>query len=316
MEPDTPIFNEVTALRGRVLAPDAAGIIDRIAHGKPLPRCYCIANQKGGVGKTTLVLNMAFELAIRFRLRVVVIDTDTQLSTTDTLGVKPTPKGTYHLFDDDEADPLACVYQTNIPGVWVIPAHSDLKLLDAQLAFREGDGEAQNNSANERPWEILAQHVASLKASGRYDVIIIDTPGSLQLMTTNALYAADAVIAPFIAGPFELRGIAQLKEHVGLVDRLRRSGNQRGTGRPFEVSYAVMAAFDGRLLLDQQSLAAVKEAFPKAFVGPPIARRTQIGSAQSDYQSVLQWDPSSEAGVTTRQVVETILEREGILRAK
>ncbi len=195
-------------------------------------RTLAIANQKGGVGKTTTAINLGTALA-SIGERVLVIDLDPQGNASTGLGIaiEGRPKTTFDVLTGG-AGLLECALPTAIPGLFVVPANNDLvgidvELTDANRPYRLRDAVAA-----------LAARQRSLPADQTFNYILIDCPPSLNLLTLNALSAANAVLVPVQCEFFALEGISQLKE---LIDQIRATLNPR-----LEIQGVVLTMHDAR----------------------------------------------------------------------
>ncbi|MDQ2808372.1 MAG: AAA family ATPase [Chloroflexota bacterium] len=176
---------------------------------KKKPIIIALANQKGGVGKTTTAVNVAAELA-RLGLRVVLVDLDSQANATQALGIDPlaVPFTTYHLLVGDV--PVADILIDTAYGLQLIPSHID-------VAAAEGELDRKVNREQR-----LARRLSELPAG--VDVVLIDCPPSLTLLTLNALTAAQWVLLPLQTEPFAVSGLAALLRTVELVQRETNPG--------------------------------------------------------------------------------------------
>jgi chromosome partitioning protein len=231
-----------------------------------MSRIYALANQKGGVGKTTTAVNLAACLAEAGE-RSLVIDLDPQANATSGLGMRANGTSSYDLLD---GAPLAeLVHPTAFANLDLVPAKPDLAGAVVELSGRS-DGE-----------RYLSQSLAS--GSERYDFVFLDCPPSLGPLTVNALVAADRVIVPVQAEYFALEGLAGLLDTLSLV---RRELNPRLT-----VAGMLLTMHDGRTRLAQEVEREIREHFPELVFDTVIPRNVRVGEAPSFGKPVIHHDP-------------------------
>jgi chromosome partitioning protein len=250
----------------------------------PLPRplstrIFVVANQKGGVGKTTTAVNLAAALAQQ-GARVLLIDLDPQGNASTALGVDHAEgvAGVYEALIDET--PLAELVQpcADVPGLFVVPATIDLAGAEIELV-----------SLPEREFRLrrsVAAHVAATAADGdRLDYVFIDCPPSLGLLTVNALVAGQELLIPIQCEYYALEGVGQLMRNVELV---RSNLNPELT-----VSTVVLTMYDGRTRLSAAVADEVRAHFGNLVLQTAIPRSVRISEAPSYSQSVLTYDPTS-----------------------
>jgi chromosome partitioning protein len=253
-----------------------------------LSRVYATTNQKGGVGKTTTAINLAASLAAN-DLRILVVDNDPQGNATSGFGITKDPDrpSTYDLLLA-ETPPVNAVVATAFEGVWIIPA--DKNLAGANLELVDID---------KREFR-LRQRLASIR--GEYDFIIIDCPPALDLLTLNALMAADAVVVPIQCEFFALEGISELMD---TIDRIRESFNH-----PIEVAGILLTMYDDRTNLTRQVAADLREFFQDEVFKTIIPRSVKLAEAPSFGKPILAYDPRSKGAEGYIQLAKEILDRE------
>src|SRR4051812_16969827 len=235
-----------------------------------MSRIYAVANQKGGVGKTTTAINVAACLA-EAGTRVLVVDFDPQANASSGLGVRPgtTERSTYDLLHG--ASLAEVVVETGIPNLDLAPAHPDLAAAAVELPARD-DRDA-----------VLGAALASLDR--RYPYVIVDCPPSLGLLTINALAAANRLIVPVQCEYYALEGLAQLLENV---ERIRG-----GLNPSLALTGLLLTMYDGRTRLASDVVREVREHFgPKVF-DSMVPRSVRLAEAPSHGQPITRYDPRS-----------------------
>ena len=253
-----------------------------------LSRVFAIANQKGGVGKTTTAINLAASLAAN-DLRVLVIDSDPQGNATTGLGVAKDPShpSLYQVLLGD-VPPRDAVVPTGFEGLSLITA--DKNLVGANLELVGLDARELR----------LRQRIADIR--NEYDFILIDCPPALDLLTLNALLAADAVLVPIQCEFFALEGISEL------MDTIRRI--REAFAHPLEIAGILLTMFDDRTNLTRQVAADLKEFFGDQVFRTVIPRSVRIAEAPSFGKPILTYDPRSRGAESYIQLAKEILDHE------
>ena len=247
-----------------------------------------MANQKGGVGKTTTAINVATSLAL-FGRRILLVDMDPQGNLTSGVGLKgrQAPAGTIYDALMTDADPAAFLLQSQIENLFVIPADRNLTGAEVELV-----------SVAERELR-LRRVLQSLRA--RFDLIFIDCPPSLGLLTLNALVAADAVLIPMHCEYFALEGLADL------VATIRRVC---GTLNPaLEMEGVLLTMYDDRTNLGQLVARDVREFFKEKVFNTIIPRNVRLGEAPSHGLPVVLYDAKSRGAAAYVALAQEMLAR-------
>ena len=236
-------------------------------------KIVAVANQKGGVAKTTTTINLGASLAMASQ-RILLVDMDPQANLTSGVGLKGQagPGGTiYDALTSDDGDPRAYVLATGVDHLFLIPADRDLTGAEIELVTME---------ARERR---LARLLTVLAAD--YDYIFIDSPPSLGLLTLNALVAAQRVLIPLNCEYFALEGIAEL---TATIERVRQAYNP-----DLAVEGVLLTMYDDRTNLGQQVSANIREFFGAAVYQTVIPRNVRLGEAPSHGVPVILYDARS-----------------------
>jgi len=247
-----------------------------------------IANQKGGVGKTTTVHALGTALAERGH-RVLLVDLDPQACLTYSLGLDPEGRGTsLHdvLGGRIPADRIA----VPVGGVTVLPASIELAATEVGLLNRTGREYA------------LARALEPMRDA--FDVAIIDCPPSLGILTINGLTAADAVAVPLQCETLSHRGVGQLLETIADVRAF--------TQPDLEVLGVLATMFDGRTRHGREVVADVRERYGLDVIGPPIPRSVRFAESPAAARSIIEHAPSSPGAIAYRQIAQRIAVRLGI----
>jgi len=263
-------------------------------------KVFAIANQKGGVGKTTTTINLGAYLAHLGR-RTLVIDLDPQSNTTTGLGFDQhdgerglvvnevqVGKSIYELLVTDESTvPQALKAVANQPNLALLPAKVDLYAAEIELVYIEG-----------REFR-LKRIIDGVK--GDYDFVLIDCPPSLGLLTVNALTAADGVILPLQCEYFALEGMSQLLKTIQLV--------RKGLNPQLELFGVVLTMFDSRTKLASEVVDEISQHFAKERFQQIIPRNVRLAEAPSHGLTILQHEPRSPGALAYKALAEEVIQR-------
>lgn len=251
-------------------------------------RVIAVANQKGGVGKTTTAVNLGACLA-ELGVRTLLIDLDPQGNASTGVGLD-TRAIDVSMYDVLLADvPLRdCIVATGQPNLWAAPANLDLAGAEIELvpAF----------SRESR----LRQALATV--AGEYDVVLIDCPPSLGLLTVNALAAADEVLVPLQCEYYALEGLGQLLRNVELV--------RRNLNPTLEISTVVLVMYDARTKLAEQVADEVRRHFGDKVCRTIVPRTIRLSEAPSFGLPIIAYDPSSRGAIAYRLLAKEVRDGE------
>lgn len=255
------------------------------------PRILSIANQKGGVGKTTTAINLAAALAAKGK-EVLILDLDPQGNASTGLGIEPQDRQatTYDLLIEDAS--LADVtVKTHIPRVSIAPATPDLSSTDIELVASE-----------KRSHQLHDAIEAAIRAGIDLDFILIDCPPSLSLLTVNAFVASNAVLVPLQAEFFALEGLSQL---IMTIREVRQTANP-----DLAIEGVVLTMYDTRNNLARQVEADARDNLGDLVYQTCIPRAVRISEAPSHAMSVLDYDPASKGAIAYRSLATELLARQ------
>ena len=252
-----------------------------------MTRIVTVANQKGGVGKTTTTVNMAAALA-QAGYQVLVLDLDPQGNASTALGIAH-PEGvlsSYEVLSGEVDLASAIALCPDVPGLFVVPATVDLAGAEIELVTTEGREFA------------LAKAIGSyLGTAGQHlDFILIDCPPSLGLLTLNGLVAAPEVLLPIQCEYYALEGLSQLLRTIEMV--------RANLNPALEVSAILLTMYDGRTRLASQVADEVRSHFGTRVLATVIPRSVRLSEAPSYSQTVLTYDPSSAGALCYREAAQ------------
>lgn len=252
-----------------------------------MSKVIAIANQKGGVGKTTTAINLAASLAV-LEHKTLLIDADPQANATSGVGFDPKVIKTsiYECIIDD-VEPRNILLNTSTPNLDLIPAHIDLVGAEIEMI----------NLPNR---EMMMRKVID-KVKDDYEFVIIDCSPSLGLITVNALTAADSVIIPVQCEYFALEGLGKLLNTIKIV--------QSRLNTKLEIEGILLTMYDNRLRLSNQVVEEVRTHFQDLVFDTIIQRNTKLGEAPSFGETIIMHDVQSRGAINYLNLGREILQR-------
>jgi chromosome partitioning protein len=255
-----------------------------------MAKIISIANQKGGVGKTTTAINLAASLAV-LEYKTLIVDADPQANATSGCGFDPKAiKTSLYECLIDEVKAKNIILETSTPNLHIMPAHLDLVGAEIELI---------NHPNREK---ILKWVLEELRSD--YDFIIIDCSPSLGLITVNALSAADSVIVPVQCEYFALEGLGKLLNTIKIV--------QGRLNTDLEIEGILLTMYDKRLNLSNQVVHEVRRRFDSSVFNTIIHRNTRLGESQSFRQPAIMHDASSTGSINYLNLAREVLQLNGL----
>jgi chromosome partitioning protein len=248
-------------------------------------KIIAIANQKGGVGKTTTSVNLAASLGV-LEKKVLLIDADPQANATSGLGidVESVEIGTYQILEHTNTAKEAAI-PTETPNLDIIPAHIDLVAIEIELVDKD-----------QREY-MLKKALEEIK--DQYDYILIDCAPSLGLLTLNALTAADAVIIPIQCEYFALEGLGKLLNTIKSVQKIHNKN--------LDIEGLLLTMYDSRLRLSKQVVDEVQKHFNDMVFSTIIQRNVKLSEAPSYGENIINYDASSKGASNYLSLAKEII---------
>src|SRR6267143_3924951 len=255
-------------------------------------KIVAIANQKGGVGKTTTAVNLGAALA-EIGYRILIIDLDPQANATSSFGLQAVEQTSLYEPLLGEASITERIFPTEREGLFIVPSDLDLAGAEVEIA------RMPNHLTR------LAETLQPLYADATFDFVLLDCPPSLGILMTNALAAADELFTPIQCEYFALEGLVKI---VRVVEQVRDSGaNDR-----LEIGGILMTMFDGRTKLSGQVVAEVRQHFGVRVYETVIPRTVRLSEAPSFGKSILEYDPSGTGAAAYRALAKEFLKRHAL----
>ncbi|NNT72257.1 ParA family protein [Flavobacterium sp. IMCC34852] len=250
-------------------------------------KIIAIANQKGGVGKTTTSVNLAASLGV-LEKKVLLIDADPQANASSGLGidVESVEIGTYQILEHSNT-PEEATIACSAPNVWVVPAHIDLVAIEIELVDKEN-----------REY-MLKQALESVRDD--YDYILIDCAPSLGLLTLNALTAADSVVIPIQCEYFALEGLGKLLNTIKSVQKIHNPN--------LDIEGLLLTMYDSRLRLSNQVVEEVQKHFNDMVFKTIIQRNVKLSEAPSFGESIINFDATSRGATNYLSLAQEIIKK-------
>ncbi|WP_134680902.1 ParA family protein [Paracoccus ravus] len=250
-------------------------------------RILAVANQKGGVGKTTTAINLAAALA-ETGLRVALIDLDSQGNASTGLGISHDEREltSYDLLIES-AELSDCLMKTDVNGLSLVPASRDLSSVDVEISNRPGRTQLLRNK---------------LGSCQEFDYVLIDCPPALGLLTLNAMVAADSILVPLQAEFYALEGLSQL---LLTVRQVRQTANP-----DLRIEGVLLTMSDSRNNLSQQVEADARNTLSGLVYKTVIPRNVRLSEAPSHAMPVLHYDPTSKGSLAYRELAKEFLARQ------
>jgi chromosome partitioning protein len=257
-------------------------------------KVIAIANQKGGVGKTTTAINLGASLAI-LEFKTLIIDADPQANATSGIGFDPKSiKTSIYECVIDDIEPKNIILNTSTPNLDLIPAHIDLVGAEIEMINHPNREQMMRKVIN--------------KVKNDYDFVLIDCSPSLGLITVNALTAANSVIIPVQCEYFALEGLGKLLNTIKIV--------QARLNTELVIEGILLTMYDTRLRLSNQVVEEVKSHFQTMVFDTIVQRSTKLGEAPSFGETIIMHDAQSKGAINYLNLAREILQRNGLTKMR
>jgi len=267
----------------RTVKPDSSAVPTKV---------LAVANQKGGVGKTTTSVNLAACLAAQGR-RILLVDLDAQANATSGLGLEKLEGGSVYRPLLGEGTATERIKETAFPNLSILP--SELDLCGAEVEMARADDYLNR----------LRGILQPVRESGRFDLIILDCPPSLSILTLNAFSASDWLLVPLQCEYYALEGVA-------MISRILAQVRDTGINPGLDLLGVVMTMFDGRTKLSQNVVAEVRQHFGEKVFDTVIPRTTRLAEAPSFGKPIIHYDAYSAGAAAYEVLAEEVAKRLGL----
>ena len=249
-----------------------------------MTKIIAVANQKGGVGKTTTSVNLSACLGV-LEKKILLIDADPQANATSSFGINDIENGTYHCLEHQK-NAIECIQKSSSPNVDVMPAHLDLVAAELELVDKDSREFMLKNALQE--------------VKKNYDYIIIDCAPSLGLITINALTAADSVIVPIQCEYFALEGLGKLMNTIKSIQSIQNP--------QLDIEGLLLTMYDSRLRLSNLVIDEVKTHFQDMVFKTIIQRNVRLSEAPSFGESIIMYDATCRGAINYLNLAQEFLD--------
>ena len=249
-----------------------------------MTKIIAVANQKGGVGKTTTSVNLSACLGV-LEKKILLIDADPQANATSSFGINDIENGTYHCLEHQK-NAIECIQKSSSPNVDVMPAHLDLVAAELELVDKDSREFMLKNALQE--------------VKKNYDYIIIDCAPSLGLITINALTAADSVIVPIQCEYFALEGLGKLMNTIKSIQNIQNP--------QLDIEGLLLTMYDSRLRLSNLVIDEVKTHFQDMVFKTIIQRNVRLSEAPSFGESIIMYDATCRGAINYLNLAQEFLD--------